>query len=99
MDVDADGGASGDIFVRGTTFSLGATLLGANNHGVMLTALPSPLNFTGFNANSGGEDACATSALNANPFTGDGALYYEWNLFGGVAPNATKSVTFEYRAM
>jgi hypothetical protein len=98
MDVDADGGSGGDIFVQGTLFSLGTTVFNPNNHGVVLAALPGPLNFTGFNGNAGGEDACAVSAPPANPFTGDGALMYEWKL-SGVAPGATQSVTFEYRAM
>lgn len=97
MDVDADGSSSGDIFVAGVFSTMGLTSAqNTINHGVVLAAVPSSFTSVGFIVNAGGFDACG-SGVNPSPFTGDGALLYQW-LLGSVGPGGTKTVTFEYRA-
>src|SRR5262249_18614960 len=97
IDVDADGSSTGDVFVADTFSTMGlSTAQNTANHGVVLAAVPSSIISGGFIVNAGGFDACSFS-VNANPFTGDGALMYSWAL-GSVAPGTTKTVTFEYQA-
>lgn len=103
MDVNGDG-ATTNYFDAGKFSVWGYAAANGNNHGVMLAALPSIFNFLGYAANPGGYDGCgAYGSVNLiTPFHGDGALLYFWLFNGGtsvIKPAATKTVTFEYRAM
>jgi hypothetical protein len=96
MDVDADGSSTGDIFVAGAFSSAGLTNQNFDNHGVVLAGAPTPFTSVAFVVNAGGFDACG-NGFNVNPFTGDGALLYQWQL-GSIPAGGSKTVSFEYRA-
>ena len=103
IDVDADGTYTGDVFVSGT-FSSSSIESNGGGHGLTLAALPTTFGMGGWVADHGGYDPCGTAfgTLETPPYTGDGALmYYVYYSSTGqyIGPGATRTVTFEYRAM
>ena len=106
MDVDADNSGTNDYF-DGDGFATWGHEISQSGHGVALVALPaSVVSFQSGTtvASSGAVGACGEiGTLHNVPFAGDGELFHYW-IFDldsgtGIRPGASKTVTFEYRAM